>query len=131
MRTNSNKPAADPRTMPPIRNHGCVPSHRSSSHPAPQNVTTEAKSAMPAAYAKPLFRFSSWSDLLATTSPAFAGQVVFRNFMKHCPARMTHGVVNETYMRAPAGLPAIYRIELNLTFASGPESAEVVIEISQ
>ena len=49
MRMNSNNPTAEPKTMPPIKPHGCVPNHLSSSQPAPQNVTTEAKSAIPAA----------------------------------------------------------------------------------
>ena len=128
---NSNRPVAEPRTIPPIKNHGSVPNHLSSSQPRPQQVTTDAKSAIPAAYAKPLFRFSSWSELLATRSPAFARQVVFGNVVKERATRVTHGVVNETDVRAPAGFAAVDGAELRLPFVCSPESTEVVIEIGK
>jgi hypothetical protein len=66
-RTNSNSPAADPSTIPPIKNHGSVPNHLSSSHPRPQKEATDANNVRAAAYAKPLFRFSSWSGVCGTT----------------------------------------------------------------
>src|ERR1700741_3195006 len=42
-RTNSKSPSAEPRTIPPIRHQGSVPSHLSSIQPRAQKVATAAK----------------------------------------------------------------------------------------
>jgi hypothetical protein len=77
--------------MPTMSNQGCVPSHLSRNQPAAQNAATEANSVMPAAYANPVFRFSSGLGGSGTISaPRFARQVIFGYFVEQSATRVAH-----------------------------------------
>src|SRR5205823_6934373 len=116
----------------PICSQGLVFSQRSNSQPTIRPDTTDAKRAKAAAYAMPDFRLvSSLSSGTTEASPATARQVVFRCLEQQSASRMPHGIVNETYVRAPTGLAAIDGVQFRLALLCRPQYSEVVGVIFQ
>src|SRR6266540_1160880 len=63
--------------------------------------------------------------------PILPSEIVLRQFIQHCAARVAHRVVYEADMRAPTSLAAVDRIQFNRTFMCCPKRAKVVIEVAK